>query len=69
MVRSDPGFVLTFLFVMAFLVTCACFTAVVANAKGYKILPWFLAGLCFTLIALIAIAGMPVKQFAAPPKN
>lgn len=47
----------------------ACFTAVVANSKGYRTITWLFGGFFFTFIALIAMAGMPVKQSVAPPKN
>ncbi len=40
----------------------AWYTAVVANAKGYNKFIWFVNGFFFTFIALIAIAGMPMKQ-------
>ncbi len=49
-------------FFVVFGIPCGCFTAVVANAKGYNKFSWFVNGFCFLLIALIAIAGMPMKQ-------
>ncbi|MFN0156903.1 MAG: hypothetical protein ACKVRP_02390 [Bacteroidota bacterium] len=38
------------------------FTSKVAEAKGYTPVNWFFAGLCFNMIALVAIAGMPSKK-------
>lgn len=40
---------------------CAVFCANLAYAKKRNGFLWFLAGLAFSIIALIAIAGMPVK--------
>ncbi len=37
------------------------FTAIVADEKGYNKFLWFLGGLFFYVIPLIAIAGMPLK--------
>ena len=38
------------------------FCAVVAEAKGYNKVTWFVSGFFFLVIPLIAIAGMPMKQ-------
>ena len=38
------------------------FTTTVANSKDYNGFPWFLGGLFFGPIALIAIAGMPDRR-------
>jgi multisubunit Na+/H+ antiporter MnhB subunit len=38
-----------------------CFTSWLADRKGYNGLLWFLLGLVFSFIALIALAGAPVK--------
>lgn len=54
-------------FILGFIT--ACYTAIVANAKGHNKFTWFAKALFFNLIALIAIAGMPIKQSATPPKN
>jgi len=43
-------------------IVIACFCSVVAGAKGYSGLAWGLGGFFFNIIALIAIAGMPVKK-------
>ncbi len=43
-------------------VAAGAFTATVAKAKGYDGTAWFIGGLCFSIFALIAIAGMPMKQ-------
>lgn len=51
--------------VMIYLVVGAIFggfSAVVAEAKGYSPFAWFLGGLFFNLVALIAIVGMPGKR-------
>lgn len=52
-------------FVVAFVLVSlvfAMFTETVAEAKGYGARNWFWGGFCFTLIALIAAAGLPVKM-------
>lgn len=40
------------------------FTETVAEAKGYSARNWFWGGFCFWIVALIAIAGMPMKAKA-----
>lgn len=45
------------LVLMAFI--CAPFTATVASEKGYKFHNWFLGGLLFGPIALLAAVGLP----------
>ena len=54
-------------FILGFIT--ACYTAVVANAKGHNKFTWFAKALFFNLIALIAIAGMPIKQSALSQKH
>jgi hypothetical protein len=39
----------------------AAFTETVAEEKGYKASNWFWGGFFFTIIALIAAVGLPVK--------
>lgn len=39
---------------------CGFFTAYVASKKGYDGGGWFLLGLLFNFVALIAIAGLPM---------
>jgi len=39
----------------------------VADAKGYSAVAWFFGGFFFSLLALIAIAGMPLNP--AKPKE
>ena len=41
---------------------CAFFTLTVAANKDCYVFPWFLGGLFFGPLALIAIAGMPDKK-------
>ena len=43
----------------------AFFTAAVAQAKGHNGTMWFLGGLGFGLIALIAACGMPDRAGAS----
>jgi hypothetical protein len=44
------------------------YSATVADAKGYSTGAWFFGGLFFGVLALIAIAGMPVRpKLNAPP--
>ncbi len=42
-------------------VVSGAYSGQVAAAKGYNVFAWFLAGFFFSFIALIAIAGMPMK--------
>ena len=41
---------------------CAFFTLTVAANKDCYVVPWFLGGLFFGPLALIAIAGMPDRR-------
>lgn len=59
------GIVITVLVVTA--LASAVFTATVAEAKGYDRLAWGTCGLLFGIVALIAIAGMPLKAHAVSP--
>jgi hypothetical protein len=43
-------------------IVTGAFTANLAQAKGYSFLVWFVAGFLFSLIALLAMIGMPVKE-------
>lgn len=43
---------------------CAIFSAIVAKSKNRSAFAWFLAGLFFNLVALLAIVGMPVANKA-----
>ena len=45
---------------------CGVFCARLAKAKGHNGGTWFIAGLLFSVIALIAIAGMP-PRVGGPP--
>jgi hypothetical protein len=49
--------VVVFFFVIYFL-SCPFFTAAVATSKGHSGIVWFLAGLFFGILALIASVGM-----------
>jgi len=43
-------------------IICGIFTGFVAGEKGYSTWIWFACGLFFSIIALIAAAGLPMKQ-------
>ncbi len=43
-------------------IICGAFTAKVAKAKGYEKDAWMAGGFLFSIIALIAIAGMPMNN-------
>ena len=47
------------LWMLATWIATAFYTAVVARDKGYSYGLWFLGGISFSLIALIAAAGLP----------
>ncbi len=60
MTNAEIVRILIIYFVLGFIT--AWYTAIVANVKGYNKFSWFVYGFFFTFIALIAIAGMPIKQ-------
>tara|TARA_B100000212_G_scaffold124866_1_gene93734 strand:+ start:32 stop:517 length:486 start_codon:yes stop_codon:yes gene_type:complete len=41
---------------------CGFLAATIASEKGYSYLTWFIAGLLFSLFALVAAAGLPDKK-------
>jgi hypothetical protein len=41
---------------------CAFFSMHVADVKGYNVAVWLFLGAAFNIVALVAIAGMPVKK-------
>lgn len=43
-------------------ISCAFFSCFVASQKNRSLAGWFFAGLFFGFIALIAIAGSPIKE-------
>jgi len=52
-------------------VIIGAFCAYVAKQKNREAMPWFIGGLFFSIIALIAIAGVPVlenKEFVSSKK-
>ena len=51
-------------FVLALIVcfVVGLFVSNVAQEKGYNGFVWFIGGLCFSVIALIAVAGLPDKK-------
>ena len=49
---------------IAYCVVCALFCMTVAKQKGYSEAGWFFAGLITGILALIAIAGMPLSASA-----
>lgn len=56
-VTGAAAFFLLVYVACAFLLGFIC--ASVAEAKGLSVFSWFIAGLLFNLVALIAVAGMP----------
>ena len=50
------------LIVIAYSIVCGCYTMVVAEKKGYLAGGWFIAGLLFGIIGLIAAAGLPINS-------
>jgi hypothetical protein len=59
---KDPSIIMFFFVVIG--VVFALFTMTVASKKGYSSGAWFLGGLFFNLIALIAAVGLPLKRDA-----
>jgi hypothetical protein len=53
---------LILLWIVAAWLSVAFYTATVASAKGYRFGWWFLGGLAFSLVALIAAAGLPDRR-------
>jgi hypothetical protein len=51
-----------FLLIIIAGIVCGFFCEAVAEAKNRPVLGWFLAGFFFSIIALLAIVGMPVKE-------
>ena len=51
------------------LVMCGVFTAAVAGSKGYDKASWFLGGLLFGIIALLAAVGMQPCQMVWLPES
>jgi len=47
------------IWVFAVWIATPWYTAVVAGDKGYSFRLWFIGGLVFSLVALIAAAGLP----------
>ncbi|MBC8313493.1 MAG: hypothetical protein H8E33_04550 [Candidatus Cloacimonetes bacterium] len=45
---------------IAYSFICGNFSGYVASKKGYDGLGWFFLGLLFNLVALIAVAGLPI---------
>ena len=45
-----------------FALPCACFTMRLADTKNYNVAAWFIGGMVFGPIALIAAAGLPPKE-------
>lgn len=48
--------------VIIFGISCGAFASRVASAKGYDGMSWFWGGFFFSLVALIAVAGLPQKS-------
>lgn len=49
-------------FVLVITVATGCFSGRVADAKGYSYAAWFVGGFFFSILALIAVAGMPDRK-------
>jgi hypothetical protein len=56
----EGGFI--FLLMCCAVFVNACFTRTVAKAKGYEPVNWFMGGLFFGPVALIAAAGLPDRK-------
>ncbi len=54
--------VLLWLWIVAGWLAVAFYTATVAAAKGYRFGWWLIGGLAFSLVALIAAAGLPDRR-------
>ena len=54
--------VLIFVWIFAGWIAVAFYTATVASAKGYRFGWWLIGGLTFSLVALIAAAGLPDRR-------
>jgi hypothetical protein len=50
-----------FIFMTTFGVICGIFASKVAEEKGFNAGAWFMAGLFFSLIALLTAVGLPDK--------
>ena len=53
---------LILLWIVAGWMAAAFYTATVASAKGYSFGWWLIGGLVFSLVALIAAAGLPERR-------
>lgn len=53
---------LILLWIVAAWMAVAFYTATVASAKGYRFGWWLIGGLAFSLVALIAAAGLPDRR-------
>jgi hypothetical protein len=59
-----------FIFVTTLGVICGIFASKVAEEKGFSGGAWFVAGIVFSLIALLAAVGLPdrrARQSQQPP--
>ena len=53
---------LILLWIVAGWMAVGFYTATVASAKGYRFGWWLIGGLVFSLVALIAAAGLPERR-------
>ncbi len=53
---------LIFLWIVAGWMAVGFYTATVASAKGYRFGWWWIGGLAFSVVALVAAAGMPDRR-------
>jgi len=49
---------------VALMIAGGAFSAIVASRKGYNASAWFAGGFFFSVIALIAVAGLPMAKEA-----
>ena len=57
-----PFFMLGFVFALIVFFVAGLFVSNVAQEKGYNGFVWFIGGFLFSVIALIAVAGLPDKK-------
>jgi len=50
------------LMLLAATVASGCFTGYVADEKGYSFGRWFVGGFFFSILALVAVVGLPDKS-------
>lgn len=66
--RMLGGAVLTVIFWLLVNVVIGVFTGWLAEQKGYSGVAWFFVGTVFSVIALLAMAGAPVRTSTRSPR-